>query len=554
MMNMINNGLDSFSLHSEDSQQGPTLAAINEELATSSAVAPLARDKLDPETAARQYLTQLIESPQIPALADEGVTTEYRTLSTETVPLTDSTVVKFEQVVQKIPVYGSLVSIELDQDNSMLAVNTALGAPTDVDSVAKLSPADAQEIIIGDAGEDALPLTTPPTLNYYYDTKAEKWRLVYIATNVPRRGEHASTRQPTALPEVFDYVVDAHSGELVTKLSRTQSIVWTPEELDIADELGNSRRVRAERDENGNTRLVDSERRIETYDFEFRRIELQRAALPGAPVANPPQPWSSAAVSAHANAQQVADYLFHTLKRNGLDGAGGRFISSINCRSIRDNTPKQWRNAAWIGTQMVYGQRMIDGRLRSYAAAIDVVAHEMTHGLTDHTAGLQYQDEPGALNESYSDIFGIIIANAHEDDIEEWDWEMGEDLSGTGIPLRDISDPPRRGQPDHMNDYLATEGDFGGVHTNSGIHNKAAFNIITAKDGEHLLFTPQEVSALFYLALTQRLAPTSGFSTSRDALELSAKSLFRRSAQAVKAKKLAAISKAFDDVGIPAPN
>lgn len=550
---MIENGLDSFSLHIEDANQAPTLAAINEDLAAYSPGAPLPRDQLDPETAARQYLAQLIESPQVPALTEDASATEYRTVGTETVPLTDSKVVKFEQVLQRIPVYGSLVSIELDENNSMLSINTALGAPSEVDSVAKLSPADAQEVIVKDAGRDVLPLNTPPTLYFYYDTKAEKWRLVYIATNIVRHGKRTSAHQPKNLPEVFDYVVDAHSGELVAKLSRTQSMAWTPEELDITDELGDERRIRVERDENGNTRLVDSARRIETYDFEFRRIELQHIALPGTPVKNPPQPWNPAAVSAHANAQEVADYFFDALKRSGLDGAGGRFISSINCRSIRDSAPKQWRNAAWIGTQMVYGQRMIDGRLRSYAAAIDIVAHEMTHGLTDHTARLQYQDEPGALNESYSDIFGILIANAHEDDIDNWNWEMGEDVSNTGIPLRDISDPPRCGQPAHMDDYLVTQDDFGGVHTNSGIHNKAAYNIITAKDGQRQLFTPHEVAALFYLALTQRLAPTSGFSTSRNALELSAKSLFRRDTQSLKNKKLAAIAKAFDDVGIPPP-
>jgi Zn-dependent metalloprotease len=549
------NGLESFALHSEDAAQAPTLDAINDELASANTAPPVDQAKLDPETAARQYLTELLASPQVPALAGDDLATEYQTLSTETLPLTDSKVVKFGQVVQKIPVYGSLVSIELDENNSMLSINTALGSPSDVDAVATLSPADAQKVIAKDAGPESLPLEAPPRLYFYFDGAASpgKWRLVYIVKNVPRHRKRVSAGHPKALPEVFDYVIDAHSGDVVAKLSRTQSVTWIPEELDATDELGRTRRIRAEHDENGNRRLVDSTRRIETYDFEFRRIELQHSALPGASVANPPQPWNPAAISAHANAQEVADYFVNTLRRNGLDGAGGQFISSINCRSIRDNTPQQWRNAAWIGTQMVYGQRMVDGRLRSYAVAMDVVAHEMTHGLTDHTAQLQYQGESGALNESYSDIFGIIIANAHEDNIDVWDWEMGEDLSGTGIPLRDVSDPTRRGQPAHMDDFLVTQSDFGGVHTNSGIHNKAAFNLITAKDVQEHIFTPQEAAALFYLALTQRLAPTSGFSTSRQAIESSAKTLFRNDPQAVKDRKLAAVGKAFDDVGIPLP-
>jgi Thermolysin metallopeptidase, alpha-helical domain len=102
---------------------------------------------------------------------------------------------------------------------------------------------------------------------------------------------------------------------------------------------------------------------------------------------------------------------------------------------------------------MIYGQRMVNGALRSYALASDVVAHEITHGLTDRTARLEYQRESGALNESYSDIFGVIISNRNQPNIDAWDWEMGEDLNATGIPLRDLSDPPRRGQPDHMRDF-----------------------------------------------------------------------------------------------------
>jgi Zn-dependent metalloprotease len=74
---------------------------------------------------------------------------------------------------------------------------------------------------------------------------------------------------------------------------------------------------------------------------------------------------------------------------------------------------------------MIYGQRLVGGRLRSYAAALDVVAHELLHGLTDHTARLEYRFQSGALNESYSDIFGIIVSNIHNSSIDTWNWEMG---------------------------------------------------------------------------------------------------------------------------------
>lgn len=554
---MNDNGLESFALHSADKYQGPAVQAINDETVRPDTAQAIDVATLDPESAARRYLNQMIASPEVPTITDSsaGPGTEYRALGTESIPLTDSTVVKFAQYRQHIPIYGSLVTIELDDDNNMLAVNSAIGNPDGVDAVAAISPAQAQDVIVEDAGKDALPLPEPPRLYYYFDTNSPPgvWRLVYIAKNVQRHRERTSDGHPETLPELFDYVVDAHSGDLVTKLPRTQTISWTLEELDSTDALGQTRRIRAERDENDNKRLVDPTRRIETYDFGFRRIESQFRALPGAaPITNPPAPWSPAAISAHANAQEVADYLLNTLQRNGLDNQGGPFISSINCTSIQDPTPREWRNAAWIGTQMVYGQRSVGGELRSYAVAVDVVAHEMTHGLTDNTARLEYKDESGALNESYSDIMGTIIANSQKSDIDSWNWEMGEELDGTGVPLRDLSDPTRQGQPAHMRDYVNTTRDNGGVHTNSGIHNKAAYNVISAKNGRGYLFTPQDVATLFYLALTLHLSRTSRFSDSRRAVELVAKSLFRKDPQDVLDEKVGAISAGFEATGIGA--
>lgn len=554
---MNDNGLESFALHSADKYQGPAVQAINDETVRPDTAQAIDVATLDPESAARRYLNQMIASPEVPTITDSsaGPGTEYRALGTESIPLIDSTVVKFAQYRQHIPIYGSLVTIELDDDNNMLAVNSAIGNPDGVDAVAAISPAQAQDVIVEDAGKDALPLPEPPRLYYYFDTNSPPgvWRLVYIAKNVQRHRERTSDGHPETLPELFDYVVDAHSGDLVTKLPRTQTISWTLEELDSTDALGQTRRIRAERDENDNKRLVDPTRRIETYDFGFRRIESQFRALPGAaPITNPPAPWSPAAISAHANAQEVADYLLNTLQRNGLDNQGGPFISSINCTSIQDPTPREWRNAAWIGTQMVYGQRSVGGELRSYAVAVDVVAHEMTHGLTDNTARLEYKDESGALNESYSDIMGTIIANSQKSDIDSWNWEMGEELDGTGVPLRDLSDPTRQGQPAHMRDYVNTTRDNGGVHTNSGIHNKAAYNVISAKNGQGYLFTPQDVATLFYLALTLHLSRTSRFSDSRRAVELVAKSLFRKDPQDVLDEKVGAISAGFEATGIGA--
>jgi len=550
---MSANGLDSYTMHVVDAESAPTLESIDQELG---AGPPVELRDLDPETAARRYLNAMIASPAVPSISTadaETPATEYRTVRTETVPLTGSRIVKFTQYRHRIPVYGSVVTIELDEGNSLLSIGSALGEPGDVDPVATISPADVQEVIHGDAGESAV-LADAPRLYYYFDSTAEpnKWRLVYIAQNVQR---HPPADGDSAdVPDIVDYVVDAHTRELVAMLPRVYTATWTPDVAEAPDGQDQERQLRIERDENGNRRLHDPERRVETYDLGFKKWNGLGTRLPGNDVLNPPDPWIPAAVSAHANAQEVADFLFHVLQRDGLDGVGQRFVSSVNCTDAREPSATVWRNAAWLPTraQMVYGQRPVNGELTSYAIAKDVVAHEITHGLTDRTAGLVYQFESGALNESYSDIFGILISNQHEPDVDQWNWEMGEDLSQTGIPLRDLSDPARRNQPAHMDDFLVTVDDNGGVHTNSGIHNKAAFNLITAKQNGQHVFGFSEVAALFYVALTQFLASTSGFADSRRAVERAAKTLFGQDPPATRARKLAAIADAFDAVGVSA--
>jgi Zn-dependent metalloprotease len=102
-----------------------------------------------------------------------------------------------------------------------------------------------------------------------------------------------------------------------------------------------------------------------------------------------------------------------------------------------------------------------------------------------------------------------------------------------------------------MDDYVVTAADNGGVHKNSGIPNKAAFNLITAQtDGAHV-FTPAESGAIFYLALIKNLSRTSGFRDGRRAVESAAKSLFRQEEQVARETKMSAIGGAFDAVGIP---
>ena len=196
------------------------------------------------------------------------------------------------------------------------------------------------------------------------------------------------------------------------------------------------------------------------------------------------------------NLGDVFDYFSETFGRDSYDDSGGELIASINfCET--PGTPMT--NAYWDGTQMVFG----DG----YASSLDITAHELTHAITEQTAGLEYQCQSGALNESMSDIFASNV-----DD----DWEIGEDLPGG--PIRDMQnpedgDPP---QPAHVDDFneMPNDGnpfnDHGGVHHNSGIPNHAYYLMVQAIGRD-------AAEAIVYRALTEELDENSNFEDFRTA-------------------------------------
>ncbi len=177
-----------------------------------------------------------------------------------------------------------------------------------------------------------------------------------------------------------------------------------------------------------------------------------------------------AAVDAHVNAGKVYDYYKKTFNRNSFDDKGAKLISTVH-------VGESWNNAAWNGVQMMYG----DGDGKTFiplSAGLDVIGHELTHAVTEHTANLVYKNEPGALNESLSDIMGVMV--------EKKSWDLGADIYTPGKPgdaLRSLKDPasipnplkPGEGYPDHYNKRYTGTADNGGVHINSSINNKAAY-------------------------------------------------------------------------------
>jgi bacillolysin len=174
---------------------------------------------------------------------------------------------------------------------------------------------------------------------------------------------------------------------------------------------------------------------------------------------------------AYRYAGDTYDYYWSEHGRDSFDGAGAEIRSSVRYCDPSDTCPMQ--NAFWNGTQMAYG----DG----FPVADDVVAHELTHAVTERTASLFYYMQSGALNESFSDIFGetVDLGNGSGTDTPAVRWLMGEDIPGIGA-IRNMMDPTAFANPGKMSDtaYFACGGatgnsDGGGVHTNSGVPNHA---------------------------------------------------------------------------------
>ncbi|MGD6848743.1 M4 family metallopeptidase [Rossellomorea aquimaris] len=259
------------------------------------------------------------------------------------------------------------------------------------------------------------------------------------------------------------------------------------------------------------------------------RTAQNGSSLPGSYTVDSNNAWTAysqaAEVDAHAYAGKVYDYYKNTHNRNSYDNNGATIRSTVHYGS-------NYNNAFWNGSQMVYGDG--DGTtFTSLSGALDVVAHELTHAVTERTAGLQYQYQSGALNESFSDVFGYFL--------DPGDYLLGEDIYTPGISgdaLRSLSNPTQYGQPAHMNNYVNTSSDNGGVHTNSGIPNKAAYNTISS-------IGKVKAEKIYYRALTVYLTPTSNFSYARAALLQSTADLYGNGSATYNSVKAA-----WDAVGV----
>jgi len=244
------------------------------------------------------------------------------------------------------------------------------------------------------------------------------------------------------------------------------------------------------------------------------------ATLPGRQVrAEGAAPSGDAAVDeAYDGSGHTYDLYQSAYARSSVDGNGLRLDSTVHYQ-------KGYDNAFWNGGQMVYGdgdedlpqaQRLFN----RFTIAVDVIGHELTHGVTQYTARLVYANQPGALNESISDVFGSLVKQRRlGQTAEQADWLIGQGLFTANVhgqALRSMKAPGtayddavlgKDPQPAQMKDYDHTTDDNGGVHINSGIPNHA-FYVTAARIGGYAW---EKAGQIWYVALRDKLQARSDF-------------------------------------------
>ena len=237
------------------------------------------------------------------------------------------------------------------------------------------------------------------------------------------------------------------------------------------------------------------------------------------------------------------------LDRDSLDGRGMRLNAFVHYGS-------SYNNAFWDGSEMIFGDG--DGVLfTDFTKSLDVIAHELTHGVTEFSAGLEYHDQPGALNESISDVFGSLVKQwAAKQTADQADWLIGAEVFTPDIgadALRSMKEPgkaynnPTLGkdpQPDNMSKYVhlpnTDDGDNGGVHINSGIPNKA-FYLTSVGIGGYAWEAPGHI----WYASLQASTPTTNFQEFADTTYLKAGQIY-----GTQSAEQQAVLSAWKEVGI----
>nr|WP_083573827.1 M4 family metallopeptidase [Rossellomorea aquimaris] len=455
------------------------------------------------------------------------------------------TYLRVQQMYKGTPVYAAELTAHVNKDGVLTAVSGApvpnLADKQSLKAAKSLSKKDALA-----AGEKDLvtEIGSEPTYEYAPESKL----VIYVKDGQAHQAYLVNYNFLDPKPGNWNYFIDAASGDILDKVNEIHEAGGKPGGNGITgtDAVGTGTGVL------GDSKSLNTTLSSSTYYLQdntrgggvFTYDASNRQRLPGSLWADADNKFNAsydgAAVDAHYYAGETYDYYKAVHNRNSYDGNGAALKSTVHYS-------RNYNNAFWNGQQMVYG----DGDGSTFvplSGGLDVVAHELTHAVTDTTADLIYQNESGAINESMSDIFGTLL-EYHTGNNP--DWEIGEDIYTPGVSgdaLRSMSDPAKYNDPDHYSVRYTGTGDNGGVHINSGIGNKAAY--LLSQGGTHYGVKvtgigPDKVGDIYYRALTQYLTPSSNYSQLRSAVVQSASDLYGAGSSEV-----ASVNAAFNAVGV----
>ena len=392
---------------------------------------------------------------------------------------------RIRQYYQGVPAFLS-IGIVHTQKGKILSVNGDLVSESQFSGKKVLDEPSALKLALSylpatkyyweDAGQnEALQMATGNPDTTYFPTG----KLIYMAQGLNLGGTHRLCYQfdvfasePLAGMSIF---VDAETGEI---LASNDLILHGDSKGTAVTKYSGTQKIITDSTSTTNFRLREMGRGagIETYN-----LKKGTTYSGGVDFTDADNTWNNVNVSkdevatdAHWGAEMTYDYFKNVHSRNSYDGNGAKILSYVHYST-------NYNNAFWDGTRMTYGDG--DGTMCTPLTALDVCGHEITHAVTTNTANLVYSYESGALNESFSDVFGQTV--------EIWarptkfNWRIGEDITPSGNGIRSMVNPNLFSHPKYYKgvNWYAGAGDNGGVHTNSGVQNYWYYLIAKGSSG-----------------------------------------------------------------------
>ncbi|MFN2502055.1 MAG: M4 family metallopeptidase [Pyrinomonadaceae bacterium] len=440
---------------------------------------------------------------------------------------------RVRQSVAGIPVWEGEAIVHLKPDGSLASVTDNLKEAVLVNTTPNFSAKEAVRFA-RDSFRGKAKATDESQVELFVFRGGKRDHLAY-RVETPRLDGSAST----SVPVVF---IDAHTGETLFEYNNLQtgsgSSLYSGS-VTINTSLSGSTYY-----------MEDLTRKMGTFNMNNTGDTTTGTGGTQSRYTDATDVWDAtvqrAGVDAHLGAAKTFDYFKNVHGRNGINGSGGPGTTSaaadgtVSLITSRVHFGSNYNNAFWYQNKMTYG----DGNGTSFSplVTLDIAGHEMTHGVTQYTAGLTYTNESGALNESMSDVFGAMVELYANDGVVSGDtWKIGEDAytpATAGDALRYMDNPHAAGNggytadddPDHYSERYTGTGDSGGVHINSGIGNKA-FYLAAAGGTHHKGVTvtgmgTTDAAKVWYRALTVYMTSSTNFAGARTAMLNAATDLF----------------------------